>query len=471
MGKCVYTWEKWYQKNCQYETWEKSDKFCIFHDPSPEKDINLFKEKLKKQMDLDRKEHSFVGFVFPGDWDYFKNYKFEINCNFSKAVFQGNVNFDLTTFEGKTNFNEVTFQKNVTFNLVNFQNASFFKTKFKQVTNFDEAIFKNETNFNEAVFQGQSYFRRTSFKGPTNFLCTTFQNVDFSNTEFQKTNFNDTVFKEKTNFNVVNFIGNTSFSLSTFENDVSFMGTQFRDFVNFLNITFKNVDFRGIICYKQSQLLCDEIGILDLRYSNFFFRSVITANLSKTLFHCAFIDNVNFNGCKWPKKYIIHEEQYMNKHDINLSYSDIETIYRNLKKNMQNSGNYTDAGEFYYREMEMKRKGAKNKKDLFLLQLYKIIAGYGEKPLRTIISSLAIIFICTVFYWIFQCLEYSVENPTIFRQIKDSLYFSFVTFTTLGLGDIHPVNDFGRAFICIEALLGAFFMALFVVVFVRKMAR
>jgi len=59
----------------------------------------------------------------------------------------------------------------------------------------------------------------------------------------------------------------------------------------------------------------------------------------------------------------------------------------------------------------------------------------------------------------------------IFQQIKSSVYFSFVTFTTLGLGDIHPENDWGRTLICCEAVIGAFLIALFVVVFARKMMR
>jgi hypothetical protein len=45
-----------------------------------------------------------------------------------------------------------------------------------------------------------------------------------------------------------------------------------------------------------------------------------------------------------------------------------------------------------------------------------------------------------------------------------------VTFTTLGNGDIHPVG-YSHYLASAEALTGAFFMALFVVVFVRKMAR
>jgi len=64
-----------------------------------------------------------------------------------------------------------------------------------------------------------------------------------------------------------------------------------------------------------------------------------------------------------------------------------------------------------------------------------------------------------------------MANPTIYQQLKDAIYFSFVTFTTLGLGDIGPLNDLGKFLICCEAVIGAFLIALFVAVFARKMIR
>ncbi|MBU7025782.1 MAG: two pore domain potassium channel family protein [Theionarchaea archaeon] len=50
------------------------------------------------------------------------------------------------------------------------------------------------------------------------------------------------------------------------------------------------------------------------------------------------------------------------------------------------------------------------------------------------------------------------------------LYYSIVTFTTLGYGDIHPLG-YSHIIASVEALTGAFFIALFVVVFARKMMR
>ena len=52
----------------------------------------------------------------------------------------------------------------------------------------------------------------------------------------------------------------------------------------------------------------------------------------------------------------------------------------------------------------------------------------------------------------------------------ESLYFSFVTFTTLGYGDYAPTQAF-QLVATAEAFFGAFMIALFVLVFGRKMLR
>ena len=62
------------------------------------------------------------------------------------------------------------------------------------------------------------------------------------------------------------------------------------------------------------------------------------------------------------------------------------------------------------------------------------------------------------------------EDPIIWYE---NYYFSVVTFTTLGFGDLQPQSNMPLVQICamIEAVTGAFMMALFVLTFGRKMLR
>jgi len=181
----------------------------------------------------------------------------------------------------------------------------------------------------------------------------------------------------------------------------------------------------------------------------------------------------------------------MNKKDINLSYKELETIYRNLKQNMQNNGDYSLAGNFYYREMECKKESMRGKKfssnwfKSFIYSFFKYSWGYGERPLRVIGAAVIIVFLTAFFfqYWGIVMGENTTEEQITdydihialpsWNGVKDYLqcvYHSFVTFTTLGYGDVHPIG-FSKIAVCAESFIGAFFIALFVLVFGRKMLR
>ena len=51
---------------------------------------------------------------------------------------------------------------------------------------------------------------------------------------------------------------------------------------------------------------------------------------------------------------------------------------------------------------------------------------------------------------------------TVFNQLQDFLYYSFVTLTTLGYGDIVPVRAGARALATFEAIVGQFYIAILV---------
>ena len=52
-----------------------------------------------------------------------------------------------------------------------------------------------------------------------------------------------------------------------------------------------------------------------------------------------------------------------------------------------------------------------------------------------------------------------------------AFYFSIITFTTLGYGDIRPAPGLGSALTALEAILGGIMMALTVLVIGRKFMR
>jgi hypothetical protein len=65
----------------------------------------------------------------------------------------------------------------------------------------------------------------------------------------------------------------------------------------------------------------------------------------------------------------------------------------------------------------------------------------------------------------------TVSGVEALMHFGTCLYFSFVTFTTLGYGDVRPCGALGQFLSCAEAVAGFVLMTLFLVCVVRKFSR
>ncbi|MEF8827244.1 MAG: potassium channel family protein, partial [Halapricum sp.] len=103
------------------------------------------------------------------------------------------------------------------------------------------------------------------------------------------------------------------------------------------------------------------------------------------------------------------------------------------------------------------------------------IAGYGERPQRTLALAVAVIVTSALAYPAVgglvtggEVVDYGSHG---LHAAMDGLYFSVVTFATLGLGDVHPAGDLGRFIAASEGLAGAFLTAVFVFSLGRRVTR
>ena len=108
-------------------------------------------------------------------------------------------------------------------------------------------------------------------------------------------------------------------------------------------------------------------------------------------------------------------------------------------------------------------------------------SGYGEKPIRVIFTSLFVMLGCGFLYLFggistpagilkIDSWDKLIQFPQIINDFLNCIYFSVVSFTTLGYGDYHPVG-WSRVVGASEGFIGAFFMAMFVLTVGRKMNR
>jgi len=222
--------------------------------------------------------------------------------------------------------------------------------------------------------------------------------------------------------------------------------------------------------------------------------SLMKADLRDANLHRAKLQNANLLGVRWYGSKIekirlgdkllqeqLAKQAYKNEeNEIATDYLEqAEEIYRDLRKHSEQEGMFTLSGKLIQKELTMRRlQLPRFSTQRFFSKLIDIFCGYGEAPLRIIGFSLALIICCALTYMFtglnfegeiqYLELDYSFEkNSGIFLS---SLYYSVVTFTTLGYGDFTPVG-ISRAVAAFEAFTGSFTIALFVVVFVKKMTR
>jgi hypothetical protein len=214
----------------------------------------------------------------------------------------------------------------------------------------------------------------------------------------------------------------------------------------------------------------------DLRFSNLHCANLTGCNLLGTR-----LDGCRLDNAQWGE-HIIQEQQAKDATSSASRFDywqQAEEIYRNLRKATEQAGLFEISGHFFEREMVMRRfqmpllSGQR-----FFSKIVDVFCGYGERPIRVVMFSLlAILFFGTLYFMLGindggQILAWDSQHSLLenVRQFLTCCYFSVVTFTTLGYGDLTPLG-FSRLLAAIEAFIGSFTLALFVVVFVKKMTR
>lgn len=147
-----------------------------------------------------------------------------------------------------------------------------------------------------------------------------------------------------------------------------------------------------------------------------------------------------------------------------------EESYRALKQYFIENGRYREASWASFKEKTMEKiQLGKNKNPAYIpMALMGLLSGYGEKPNRVILSSAAIILMYSIIYYCQNAVAISYSSVKNY-SIWDYIYYSIVTFTTLGYGDLVPKAHTGyRLLAGSEAFIGAFMIGLFVFTLSRK---
>ncbi|MDF7631225.1 ion channel [Erwiniaceae bacterium L1_55_4] len=232
----------------------------------------------------------------------------------------------------------------------------------------------------------------------------------------------------------------------------------------FVNVSFKSTDIKNV------------------RFTNCNFDNCLFAG--SRLSHCDFVDckfiNTNTHKIKLDRCLLNPSQFRMNfdlKNDCNIAIDLYQELYKNSKSEEQVE--YSKESLYRMKVAEgcnLKYKLSVNKitcYNYFYKRLFNFIhrfsTGYGLKVSR--ISSTAMLTILVMALLNFYYKDDFYSSVTGIISFWDALYFTCVTVTTLGYGDIIPLTTTARIMMIFESLVGFVFMSLFVSAFINRVLR
>ena len=99
-----------------------------------------------------------------------------------------------------------------------------------------------------------------------------------------------------------------------------------------------------------------------------------------------------------------------------------------------------------------------------------LVVRYGESPYRILTTAVLVVVSCGLAYDVLGLIT-RTSNSTSSVTLFEAMYFSTLTFTTLGLGDFRPQEQLGQVLAIAETSAGVILLALLVFVFGRRATR
>lgn len=205
------------------------------------------------------------------------------------------------------------------------------------------ADFESDAKFNNVKFIDKADFHSTIFLGESGFAGTTFKKVSFSEAGFSKeANFRQVIFVDEAEFSDTIFCSGADYHRSIFSTEAYFSSIfkseTFFNYVRFENpnkITFESEDMSNVSFFDSD--------ITKIRFGS----KVKWGNEGFTI-----IEE------KWLMDKLSNKptEERNNDKGQSVNTELVLSVYRNLRENYEFRLRYGDAGKFFIKEMELKRK-------------------------------------------------------------------------------------------------------------------
>jgi uncharacterized protein YjbI with pentapeptide repeats len=380
---------------------------------------------------------------------------FEKEARFRGTKFKGLARFTLATFVGFAEFGDNTIFE---------QDARFRATRFKDIARFTLATFEGLAEFEHAIFEKDARFRATTFHDVARFSEATFtgfaefghatvtKDARFRAATFERVGLGPLIAKELVLDGAV-FRQRPELEVATA--DLSCHGTCFLDGaylrLRWAKVVLEDSDFAGpsILTgapdFKDEQFrqteseqvknwpsgLSEQPCIASLRRANVSGLALSNVDLSACLFEDAHnLDKLRlevspkafsavpqrwgrartkrqllFEECDWRNSYEDSLFRQFFKHrklrePTRQKAREVANIYRSLRKGREDNKDEPGAADFYYGEMEMRRKAAPTRAEWLILFLYWFFSGYALRAWRALVAFAAVVALFAVLFHI-----------------------------------------------------------------------
>lgn len=352
-----------------------------------------------------------------------------MNAKFSKTSFNdaqfGVASFDIAEFAGDTFFHRTRFNRDSSFDWAQFYGGVFFyDSQFIRKASFFSTNFRDEAQFNEARFTGETL---------------TMTGAVFSQAVVLEV--------EPSELHFASVSANGGATLRVQRADIVLDGTVF---ARPSSVTSIPLPGKGYERYDRPDPSKEKARLVSLRGLDVANLSLADLDLGPCLFQGAHnLDKLRLEGnitfakppsgwyraglslWKWSKRDTLAEEQEWRsrqgrkaegwaatdgptaarnelKDKRALDPQRIASLYRDLRKAREDARDEPGAADFYYGEMEMRRKGEVTPwVERRLLDLYWLVSGYALRASRAL-TALAVTIL--VFAWLL--FEHGFQNPT-----------------------------------------------------------
>ena len=422
------------------------DKHCIFHSEDIEGKKDKFNDEFWKEFER-QKEHEekyvFRGFIFPGDIS-FNSKEFEKDVDFLDAQFSGEANFGEAQFSGEAAFVRAQFSGN----------AHFWRARFSGVAYFGSARFSGKAYFGVAQFSGEAYFGVAQFSGAAYFGSAQFSGAAY---------FGSAQFSGEAYFGVAQFSGAADSVRAQFSGAADFMRAQFSG-----KAYFVRAQFSGAADFRSAQFS----GAADFGGAQF-------------------SGEVNFSGAEFHSKSFFMEVKFEDLNQLNMINTSFYNVFGLLEYIAENRNKFKRSkgikylhdtckpilGETTVSRLPLLSREIKD--DVYLMSFKKkhptihfiwwLFADCGRSFSRWALWS--IIFAVLFAYLFFSMGTEAFSISKLPFSFETMLYYSLVTFTTLGFGDVIPNTAEASRLVMLEVILGYIMLGGLISILANKLAR